>query len=82
MEWYFVIRTIIRWFLLILTTTSVALLFYHFIKCFIKKKRWCYFITILLVLLCMLWYFLDRPKVGVVHMQENVLYISPSNDIE
>lgn len=82
MEWYFDIRTCIRWFLVGLSAVSTVCMVYYFVKIFVKKRVYVCCIVALLTALCLFWYFSTRYKPSVIYMQEDVLYIKPSDDIE
>ena len=78
----FMLRLVIRWGAAFISFSAAACIFYYFLGIFpsLNKKRTVkYFLTLCMICLSVFIYH-ESHKIKVVHMKEEVIYISPKSD--
>jgi phosphoglycerol transferase MdoB-like AlkP superfamily enzyme len=78
MELYIFINYLMRF----IGFVAVVLMIWFFTGAVIKKKLRRVVMTLLMVALCIFGYYMNHRKPNVVVMREDVLYITPKNDIK
>ena len=75
-----ILRIVIRWFLVLLSCSAVACMFWAFAGAFVKKKSIRIALVGILIFISITAYVLNHRHPEVVRMREDTLYIKPNND--